>query len=115
MSKLAGRKAPGPEISNEMIVHLSDEGREKLLDLTNLSWLRGELPSLWRIAIIIPIHKKRQARDKPSSYRPISLLSCLSKVTERLVQARLYWILEHREGKNGDPSLLPITFLLSSS
>ena len=43
----------------------------------------------------MPIVKKGRPRDSPGSYRPVSLLSCLGKVVERLVQARLYWHLEH--------------------
>ena len=95
--KLAGRKAPGPDlVTNELIVHLCEAGRQKLLELANMSWVRGELPSIWRKGIIVPILKKGKPRDLPSSYRPVSLLSCLGKVIERLVQARLYWLLEHR-------------------
>ena len=95
IAKLAGRKAPGPDfVTNELIVHLSDAGRLKLLELANMSWARGELPSIWRKAIIVPILKKGKPRDSPGSYRPVSLLSCLGKVVERLVQSRLYWYLE---------------------
>ena len=97
IAKLAARKAPGLDlVTNELIVHLNDAGRQKLLELANMSWARGELPSIWRKAIIVPILKKGKPRDSPGSYRPVSLLSCLGKVVERLVQARLYWHLENR-------------------
>ena len=96
ISKLAGRKAPGPDlVTNELIAHLNDTGRQKLLELANLSWARGELPSIWRKAIIVPILKKGKPRDSPGSYRTVSLLSCLGKVVERLVQSRLYWHVEN--------------------
>ena len=70
--KLAGRKAPGPDlVTNELIVHLCEAGRQKLLELANMSWVRGELPSIWRKGIIVPILKKGKPRDLPSSYRPV--------------------------------------------
>ena len=63
----AGRKAPGPDhVTNELIVHLGDAGRQKLLELANMSWARGELPLIWRKAIIVPIPKKGKPRDSPA-------------------------------------------------
>ena len=61
-----------------------------------MSWAHGELLSIWRRAISVPILKKGKPRDSPGSYRPVSLLSCLGKA-ERLVQARIYW---HQENGN---------------
>ena len=43
-----------------------------LLHLFNLSLNLGVIPSQWRSAIIVPIHKKG-SRDLPCNYRPISL------------------------------------------
>ena len=91
-AQLAGRKAPGPDhVTSELIAHLNDAGRQKLLDLANLSWARGELPSIWRKGFIVPILRNGKPRDSPCSYRPVSLLSCLGKIVERLVQSRLCW------------------------
>ena len=39
-------------------------------------------PQLWKKAIIIPILKPKKPPDNPSSYRPISLLCCISKLFE---------------------------------
>ena len=47
-----------------------------------------------RNAHIIPILKSNKPPDEPKSYRPISLTSCLGKLEERMVNARLYWFLE---------------------
>ena len=41
-----------------------------------------------------PILKKGKPADKPHSYRPISLTSCLGKVAERMINSRLYHWLE---------------------
>ena len=43
---------------------------------------------------MIPIHKKGKDKLKTSSYRPISLTSCVGKVMERMINTRLMWHLE---------------------
>ena len=57
-------------------------------------------PTSWKEAIIIPIPKKGKDRHSKTSYRPISLLSCLGKTMECMVNRRL----QHHLEKNG---LLP--------
>ena len=47
----------------------------------------GRLPPPWKEAKIVPIPKPKD----PGKYRPISLLSCLSKVMERMVLNRVKW------------------------
>lgn len=71
-----------------------------LLALYNSSLALGHVPSAWKLAHIILIHKPDKDPQDPSSYRPISLLSCVGKVMERIVKVRLN---QHVE-KNG---LLP--------
>ena len=45
---------------------------------------------------MVPIPKKGKDKTEPNSYRPISLLSCTSKLMERIVNARLVWHLEKK-------------------
>ena len=52
--------------------------------LFNLSLSTGYIPQEWKAHIIIPIHKSND-RSLVSNYRPISLLSNISKVLERLI------------------------------
>ena len=52
------------------------------------------MPSLWKEAEIIPIAKKGKEKKDPNSYRPISLLSCVGKLLERMVNRRLIYFLE---------------------
>ena len=64
-----------------------------MLALINRSWSEGAVPSPWRIAEIVAIPKKGKPLTEPSSYRPISLLSCVGELAERLVQQRLqHWL-----------------------
>ena len=43
-----------------------------------------------------PILKKGKDKTKAESYRPISLTSCLGKLMESMVNARLMWHLEEK-------------------
>ena len=98
IQKLKNKKAPGPdEITNEMIKHLGTFAKEQILEVINQSWNTGEFPSMWKEAIIIPLLKKGKDKTDKKSYRPISLLSCLGKTMERMVNNRLQYHLE----KNG--------------
>lgn len=105
IKKLKTKKAPGKDgVANEMIKNLGPIARQKLLDIINKSWNTGKLPDSWREAITIPIRKKGKDKTKKSSYRPISLLSCLCKVMERMVNTRLMAHLEENNLLNNSQS-----------
>ena len=46
------------------------------------------MPSVWKLALIIPLPKIRNPK-MPKDYRPISLLSTLGKVLERIMAVRI--------------------------
>ena len=95
LKKLRSRKSPGPDqIHNEILTHLGNTGKKVILQFINLTWLKGELPKSWKIATIKPLLKKEKPAEEVASYRPISLTSCLGKVTEKIINATLYWWLE---------------------
>ena len=95
LRRLKKKKSPGPDnISNEMLTHLGNMATLKLLDIYNLSWKEGKVPQIWREATMVPVYKKGKDKKKASSYRPISLTSCVGKTMERIVNTRLMWYLE---------------------
>ena len=53
-----------------------------LTRIFNLSLRTGVFPNCWKVAQIIPIHKK-ELRDIVSNYRPISLLPIFGKILEK--------------------------------
>ena len=65
----------------------------------NLSLSQGKFISNFKHAKIIPLFKKGSAKDV-SNYRPISLLSCFSKILQKLVYNRLYSFLEKSNAIN---------------
>ena len=56
--------------------------------LVSTSLHQGKFPQKLKIAKVIPLHKGG-SRAEVSNYRPISLLSCFSKIFEKIMQARL--------------------------
>lgn len=91
------KSSPGPDsIPYDFIIHMSRSEKEKLLSLYNQIWIEGKYPESWRQAVIIPILKPGKDPKKPSSYRPISLTCCLSKIMEKMINLRLVWYLENK-------------------
>ena len=68
-----------------------------LLDLMNAIWERGDLPSIWELANVIPIPKPGKDHSEPSNYQSIALTSCAWKTMDRIINARLAWFLESNE------------------
>ena len=60
-----------------------------LLSFFNLLLLFAIWPSSFCDGIIVPLFKRKGSRLHTTSYRPISLLSCFSKIYEYLLLARL--------------------------
>ena len=50
----------------------------------NKSLKTGIFTDAWKLAFVTPVYKKGNKED-PSNYRPISLLSCISKILEGFV------------------------------
>lgn len=89
-SKTGSDTAPGKDKIYSMISHLGSHATQILLHLFNLSLTAGRLPKCWKDAVIQPIPKQ-----EVGAYRPISLLSCLSKTMERAVLKRLRSLIPH--------------------
>jgi hypothetical protein len=62
--------------------------RNPLSDLFGKIYKKKEIPEQWKVAKIIPLHKKGNKHDV-ANYRPISNLCSVSKVFEKLIQKRL--------------------------
>ena len=60
-----------------------------LSNIINISFETGIFPSCLKTANVIPIHKK-DSKSEVNNYRPISLLSNIGKIIEKLMHSRLY-------------------------
>ena len=95
ISQLSTSTSSGPDqINYPLLSHLPQSALNFLLYIFNLSWSTHTFPSAWKQSTIIPILKPGKPSDSPSSYRPISLTSCTSKLFERMVLGRLTYFLE---------------------
>jgi len=81
----------GDNISPKLIIATKDTIIPLLEHLFNLSFDTKTVPDKLKIAKLIPIFKKilDEERLMPGNYRPISLLSIINKLLEKLMYARL--------------------------
>ena len=94
-SKLSSSTASGPDqIAYPLLKHLPEPAQLLLLSLFNRTWSSHTFPSCWKPTTIIPIHKPEKPTSSPSSFRPISFTSCISKLFDRLILSRLTFHLE---------------------
>ena len=94
-SNLSPSTATGPDkVAYPMLKHLPRSGRDFLLHIFNLCWSLYTFPFIWNTSYIIPIHKMEKSLDSPTSFRPISLTSCVSTFLKRIILSRLLFFLE---------------------
>ena len=83
-------KASGPDgIRNKMLKPVSKEIPVPLSILFNRSFMDGKFSKLWKRSNLIPLPKKGDNSD-PSSFHPVSLLSGIGKLQERIVFKNIY-------------------------
>ena len=87
-------KSAGPNsIPNKVIGQISASIAIPISNIINQSLLKGIYPSILKISKVIPVHKK-DSKLEIVNYRPISLLSNINKIIEKLMFNRLYSFLE---------------------
>ena len=90
LKSLSISKASGLDnISNLILKNNADILAKPITNIANKSLTSGTFTCDWKQAIVIPVFKNGDRQDY-RNYRPISLLSCTSKVLERVVYNNLY-------------------------
>ena len=90
INSLSIKKAAGWDgIPSECFHNLPDIGKSYLLVFLNKSLASGLVPRSMKLGIIKPIPKQGKPPGAVSSYRPISLLTSLSKLIEIMVRNRV--------------------------
>ena len=78
-------KALGPD--NISTLHLKKSGplaRSYIAALATLSFSTGRIPGIWKRATVIPLLKPGKKPEEAASYRPVSLLSPIARIIERI-------------------------------
>ena len=78
-------KAVGPDkISPHTLTKCAEQLAEPLAALFQACLTQNKWPKIWKRANVVATHKKNR-KTSPQNYRPISLLSILAKVYERIL------------------------------
>ena len=86
---LDSSKAAGADgVTNSMIKHLPDAGNQRLLSIYNNALLSGCVPDDWRVGEVVLVLKKNPPTNI-ENYRPITLISCVSKLMTRILARRI--------------------------
>ena len=95
ISSLNSDKASGPDsIPYKILFLLKNEISKQLADLFNLSFMTGVFPSVLKTAKVVPVFKK-DSKLNYSNYHPISWLSNIEKILQKLMFKRLYTFLDY--------------------
>ena len=115
-NKSSGHDGIGPKMMKEAGASVSPS----LTRLINLSFLTKKVPQSWKMAQVIPIHKKNSKSD-PNNYRPISILPTLSKVAEKIVFKHVFnyfrehsLLTEHQSCVPGDSTVNQLAYLYNA-
>ena len=86
---LRNGKAPGiDQITSEAIKARGNILLQRIHSLLQTIWRTERIPSVWKKAVVIPIHKKGYISEC-KNYHAISLLSIVGKVFTKIIRSRL--------------------------
>jgi hypothetical protein len=89
LKNMDANKSPGYDnFSNKIIKLSATEIAKPLTHIFNLTFENGIIPEKLKLAMVTPIFKANE-NNKFENYRPISVLSCFSKLLEKLMYNRL--------------------------
>ena len=95
LSSLNQNKSQGPDgINGKILKNCASSIAYPVTLLFNLSFSQGQIPSEWKLANIVPIHKKGN-KTKVENYRPISLTSLIMKIFEKCIRDELLNLCKH--------------------
>ena len=89
LSNTNPNKAQGPdEVHGKILRNCASSLAEPLSILFKLSYSSGSIPNEWKLANVVPVHKKG-SKAEVTNYRQISLTCLIMKVYERVIRQEL--------------------------
>ena len=76
------------QISNKVLKLAAPVSYKQVTELLNPSGKSGEYPNDWKLAKVFPVFKAGECND-PNNYRPMSILSTIFRVFEKLVYEQI--------------------------
>ena len=94
MHKWNSNSATGPDkINNKILKALPASTLTAIHNLFQATLKHSYIPKAWKSSKIIMILKKDKPAENVSSYRPISLINCISKWLEKIINTKLQnWV-----------------------
>lgn len=90
VKNLKSKKSPGyDKIRNQVLKHMTRKSLIFLSKIFTVCLRISYFPDVWKHAIITPVPKPGKDITNPANYRPISLLSTLGKLLERIILTRM--------------------------
>ena len=94
IKNLNSQKSPEYDgISIKMIKTVANEISEPLSHVFNFTFLSGTIPDSLKIALVTPVFKDNETNEF-KTYRPISVITCFSKILEKRMYRRLIKFIE---------------------
>ena len=94
---LSKNSAPGPDqVDYDRLRELSDKDLEKVAELYNQSYIRGEVPEDWLHSYLAVLPKPGKDPEKLNGYRIITMQNTIGKLMEKIVASRLASDLENK-------------------
>ena len=84
-----GKSSGRDNINNMILTEIAYPLSKPLCDLFNYSLSRGIFPDVWKQADVSPLYKKDD-HSLVCNYRPISLISSIGKVIEKIVHKHMF-------------------------
>ena len=84
-----------------MLKNIGTKALTYLTELLNISGKTLMIPNIWKVGRVIPLIKSGKPIDQGTSFRPISLLSPIAKLMEKLIQPDLsehFLLADHQHG-----------------
>jgi len=111
INAISSSSAQGPDnIANIHLRHLGPNAVSAITNIFNASISTATIPDLWKKAFLKP----NKPPQHPSSYRPISMLSPISKLLKKLVKLKIEPFLSQAEHQHGFRPKLSTTTALSA-
>ena len=95
VTALPAKASSGHEnISNILLKEIINPLAHVLEEVFNKSMTTGEFPNIMKLAEVVPLYKNKE-HYLESNYRPISLITTISKILEKIMYQRVYSFLQN--------------------